>query len=153
MDVLQAGVGEFSVTDPDELRAFMRTEKRREMTDKVMPEAEAVRRYVKDGDYVSFDFSSFTRGPASLVREIVRQRRTQLWFAAKFSLMETTLLAAGGCLRGIDVGFLGLGRLIGKFVEEGRIKALLNLHFSFRSQTGYLFRLNSARRHDTCADS
>jgi glutaconate CoA-transferase, subunit A len=122
MDVLQAGVGEFSVTDPDELRAFMRTEKRRAMVDKVLPEAEAVRRYVKDGDYVSFDFSSFTRGPTSLVREIIRQRRTQLWFAAKFSLMETTLLAAGGCLRGVDVGFLGLGRLISKFVEEGRIK-------------------------------
>lgn len=122
MDVLQAGVGEFTVTDPDDLRAFMRTEKRRAMVDKVMPEAEAVRRYVKDGDYVSFDFSSFTRGPTSLVREIIRQRRRDLWFAAKFTLMETTLLAAGGCLRGVDVGFLGLGQLIGKWVEEGRIK-------------------------------
>ncbi len=122
MDVLQAGVGEFSVTDPDDLRAFMRTEKRRAMVDKVMPEAEAIRRYVKDGDYVSFDFSSFTRGPASLVREIIRQRRRDLWFAAKFTLMETTLLAVGGCLRGVDVGFLGLGQLIGKWVQEGRIK-------------------------------
>ena len=122
MDVLQAGIGEFTVEDPDELRAFMRTEKRREMVDKVMPEAEAVRRYVKDGDYVSFDFSSFTRGPASLVREIIRQRRQNLWFAAKFTLMESTLLAVSGCLRGIDVGFLGLGSLIGKAVEEGRVK-------------------------------
>ena len=122
MDVLQAGVGEFTVEDPDDLRAFMRTEKRREMVDKVMPEAEAVRRYVKDGDYISFDFSSFTRGPASLIREIIRQRRQNLWFAAKFTLMESTLLVAAGCLRGIDVGFLGLGNLIGKAVEEGRIK-------------------------------
>ncbi|MEK6568759.1 MAG: CoA transferase, partial [candidate division NC10 bacterium] len=37
-------------------------------------------------------------------------------------LMESTLLAAAGCLRGIDVGFLGLGSLIGRAVEEGRIK-------------------------------
>src|SRR5574337_782911 len=102
MDVLQAGIGEFSVIDPDDLRAFMRTEKRRAMVDKVMPEAEAVRRYVKDGDYVSFDFSSFTRGSASLVREIIRQRRRDLSFAAKFTLMETTLLAVGGCLRGVE---------------------------------------------------
>jgi glutaconate CoA-transferase subunit A len=36
--------------------------------------------------------------------------------------METTLLAVGGCLRGVDVGFLGLGQLIGKWVQEGRIK-------------------------------
>ena len=122
MDVLQAGIGEFTVEDADQLRAFMRTEKRREMVDKVMSAAEAVRRYVRDGDYVSFDFSSFTRGPASLIREIIRQRRRNLWFAAKFTLMESTLLAAGGCLRGIDVGFLGLGSLIGKAVEEGRIR-------------------------------
>jgi acyl CoA:acetate/3-ketoacid CoA transferase alpha subunit len=122
MDVLQAGIGEFSVEDPDTLRAFMRTEKRREMVEKLMPEADAVRRYVNDGDYVSFDFSSFTRGPASVVREIIRQRKRNLWFAAKFTLMESTLLAAGGCLRGIDVGFLGLGALIGKAVEEGRVK-------------------------------
>lgn len=122
MDVFQAGIGEFSVADPDELRAFMRTEKRRTLVDKVMPEAEAVRRYVQDGDYVSFDFSSFTRGPASLVREIIRQQKRHLWFAAKFTLLETTLLAVGGCLRGVDVGFLGLGHLIGRWVEEGRIR-------------------------------
>src|SRR3989304_7778447 len=122
MDGLQAGVGEYKVEDPDELRAFMRTEKRRERGDKVRPEAEAVRRYVKDGDYVSFDFSSFTRGPASLVREIIRQRRQNLWFAATFALMESTLLAAAGCLRGIDVGFLGLGSLIGRGGEEGGVK-------------------------------
>jgi glutaconate CoA-transferase subunit A len=122
MDVLEAGIGEFTVEDPDAIRAFMRTEKRRQMVDKVMTEAEAIGRYVADGDYVSFDFSSFTRGPASLVREIIRQRKRNLWFAAKFTLMESTLLAAGDCLRGIDVGFLGLGALIGRAVEEGRIR-------------------------------
>jgi acyl CoA:acetate/3-ketoacid CoA transferase alpha subunit len=110
------------VEDPDAVRAFMRTEKRRELVDKVMSEQDAVARYVKDGDYVSFDFSSFTRGPASLIREIIRQRKRDLWFAAKFTLMETTLLAAGGCLRGIDVGFLGLGGLIGKVVKEGKVQ-------------------------------
>jgi len=36
MDVLQAGSA-IQGEDPDELRAFMRTEKRREMVDKVMP--------------------------------------------------------------------------------------------------------------------
>src|SRR5574341_1563968 len=122
MDVLLSGQGEFRVDDPDAVREHMRDRKARTLTDKVMDEAEAVRRFVADGDYVSFDFSTFTRGPVSLVREIIRQRRRDLWYSAKFTLMESTLLAAGGCLRGMDVGFMGLGGTLGRLVEDGRIK-------------------------------
>lgn len=122
MDVLFSGVGEYTVADPDELRGWMREHKRRDMVDKVMSEAEAVGRFVADGDYVSFDFSSFTRGPASLIREIIRQRKRNLWYSAKFTLMESTLLAAGGCLRGIDVGFMGLGGYLTREVAEGRLR-------------------------------
>jgi len=122
MEVLVAGQGEFRVDDPDAVREHMRDRKARALVNKVMDEAEAVRRFVADGDYVSFDFSSFTRGPASLIREIIRQRKRDLWYAAKFTLMEATLLAAGGCLRGIDVGFMGLGHYLGRVIEEGRLK-------------------------------
>src|SRR5574341_1506461 len=122
MDVLLSGQGEFRVDDPDAVREHMRDRKARTLTDKVMDEAEAVRRFVADGDYVSFDLSTFTRGPVSLVREIIRQRRRDLWYSAKFTLMEATLLAAAGCLRGIDVGFMGLGHYRGRLSEEGRLK-------------------------------
>ena len=122
MDVLLSGGGEFRVDDPDAVREHMRDRKARTMVNKVMDAAEAVRRFVADGDYVSFDFSSFTRGPACMIREIIRQRRKDLWYSAKFTLMESTLLAAGGCLRGLDAGFMGLGNYLGRMVVDGRLK-------------------------------
>ncbi|MGH7262831.1 MAG: CoA transferase subunit A [Candidatus Rokuibacteriota bacterium] len=122
MEILAEGVGEFRFTDPDEIRGWMRTHKRREFVDKTLAEAEAVRRFVADGDYVSFDFSSFTRGPLALIREIIRQGRRNLWYCAKFTLMETTLLAAAGACSRIDVGFLGLGETLSRAVEEGKVQ-------------------------------
>ncbi|MEK6667082.1 MAG: CoA transferase [candidate division NC10 bacterium] len=122
METLHEGVGEFRFTDPDAVRAWMRDHKRREFVDKTLSDAEAVRRFVADGDYVSFDFSSFTRGPLMLIREIIRQGRRDLWYCAKFTLMESTLLAAAGAVSRIDVGFMGLGDTLNRAVEEGKIK-------------------------------
>ena len=123
METLHEGAGEFRFTDPDAVRAWMRDHKRREFVDKTLTEADAVRRSVADGDYVSFDFSSFTRGPLALIREIIRQGRRDLWYCAKFTLMESTLLAAAGAVSRIDVGFMGLGDMLNRAVEEGKIKA------------------------------
>jgi acyl CoA:acetate/3-ketoacid CoA transferase alpha subunit len=122
MQVISAGTGEFRFTDPDEIRVWMRDHKSRRLVDKTMPEAEAVRRFAADGDYVSFDFSSFTRGPLALIREIIRQRRRDIWYCAKFTLMESALLVAAGVCSRIDVGFMGLGESLSRAVEEGRVK-------------------------------
>ena len=123
METLYEGVGEFRFTDPDAVRAWMRDHKGREFVDKTLSEDEAVRRFVADGDYVSFDFSSFTRGPLVLIREIIRQGRRDLWYSAKFTLMESTLLVAAGACSRIDVGFMGLGDVLNRAVEEGKVKA------------------------------
>ncbi len=122
MEILYEGVGEFRFTDPDTVRAWMRDHKRREFVDKTMSEAEAVRRFVADGDYVSFDFSSFTRGPLALIREIIRHGRRDLWYCAKFTLMESTLLVAAGACSRIDVGFMGLGETLNRAVEDGTVR-------------------------------
>lgn len=119
--ILEAGVGEYRTPDPDGLRAWMRDHKRREFVDKTTTAAEAVRRLVADGDYVSFDFSSYTRGPLVLIREIIRQRRRDLWYCAKFTLMESTLLVAAGAVSRIDVGFMGLGETLNRAVERGEV--------------------------------
>src|SRR5262245_20854721 len=121
METLSNGVGEFRFTDPDVTRAWMRDHKRRDFVDKTCSEADAVARFVKDGDYISFDFSSFTRGPLGLIREIIRQGRRNLWYCAKFTLMESTLLAAAGAISRIDVGFMGLGDSLNRAVEAGTI--------------------------------
>jgi acyl CoA:acetate/3-ketoacid CoA transferase alpha subunit len=121
-DVLAAGVGEYRLHDPDVLRAWMRDKKRREFVDKTTTAEAAVSRLVADGDYLSFDFSSYTRGPLVLIREIIRQRRRNLWYCAKFTLMESTLLVAAGALSKIDVGFMGLGDTLNKAVERGDVE-------------------------------
>ena len=119
--LLAAGAGEYRLHDPDALRAWMRDHKRRDFVDKTTTAGEAVSRLVADGDYVSFDFSSFTRGPLVLIREIIRQRRRDLWYCAKFTLMESTLLVAAGACARIDVGFMGLGDSLNRAVERGEV--------------------------------
>ncbi len=119
---MQQGTAEVRFTHPDAFRDWVRQHKRREMVDKVMSERETIARYVADGDYIAYDFSSLTRGPQALVREIIRQRRKDLWVCAEFTLHETALLVGGGCAGRIDVGFLGYGNYIGRAVSEGRVR-------------------------------
>lgn len=96
--------------------------KKREPAEKLMTEREVVTRFVHDGAYVAYDFSSLTRGPQALIREIIRQRRRDLWVCAEFTLHETPLLVGAGCCNRIDVGFLGYGNYIGRAVVEGKVK-------------------------------
>ncbi|MFH1435300.1 MAG: CoA-transferase [Pseudomonadota bacterium] len=124
MDVLASGEGEVRLWDIDEVRRWKRENKTRKLKDKVMSEQEAVSSFVHDGDYISYDLSSMVRGPMSLEREIVRQRKKDLWIAAKFTLLDTSLLVGGGCVSKIDVGFAGLGRPLFRAIEEGRVKTV-----------------------------
>ncbi|MCI0484245.1 MAG: CoA transferase subunit A [candidate division NC10 bacterium] len=116
------GQVEIHFTHPDDFREWVRENKKREAVEKLMTEREAVARLVADGDYIAYDFSSLTRGPQAMVREIIRQRRYGLWVCAEFTLHETALLVAAGCCSRIDVGFLGYGNYIGRAVAEGKVK-------------------------------
>ena len=122
--ILTAGEGEFIKPDPDAARAWMRDHKSKELKSKVMDEKEAVSRYLHDGNYLSYDLSSMVRGPMALEREIVRQRKKNLWIAAKFTLLDTTLLVAGGCVSKIDVGFAGLGRPLFSAIENAEVEVI-----------------------------
>ena len=124
MEVLESGGGEVRLSDVDEVRQWMREKKTRKLIDKLTDEKTAVEKYVFDGAYLSYDLSSMVRGPMSLEREIVRQRKKDLWIAAKFTLLDTTLLLGGGCLSRIDVGFAGLGRTLFAAIESGRVKTI-----------------------------
>ncbi len=121
MEQVEQGAGKIQFCHPDDFREWVRDHKRREMVEKLMTEREAVSRFVADGDYLAYDFSSLTRGPQALVREIIRQRRKNLWVCAEFTLHETALLVGAGCASRIDVGFLGYGSYIGRAVSEGRV--------------------------------
>ena len=69
---------ELHFTHPDDFRQWVRENKSRDTVEKVMTEQEAVSRFVPDGAYLAYDFSSLTRGPQALIREIIRQGRRRL---------------------------------------------------------------------------
>jgi acyl CoA:acetate/3-ketoacid CoA transferase alpha subunit len=120
--ILRRGNREFKFTHPDEFRKHVRDRKNRRPVEKVVEEREAVEKFVSDGDYIVYDFSSLTRGPQALIREIIRQRKKELWIGAEFTLHESPLLVGGGCATKIDVGFLGYGSYIGDAVCKGKVK-------------------------------
>lgn len=120
--ILDEGTGEYKRPDPDALRRFVRDEKDRRLVDKRMTEQEAIRRFVHDGDYITYDTNVWRRGPSSLMREIIRQRKKNLWVAAKFSMHDATLLTAGGCVSKIDVGWMEVGKVITEAMHRGEVK-------------------------------
>lgn len=122
MTIRREGDVEYRFEHPDEFRQFVRDRKSRKATPKLCSAREAVSAFVHDGDYLVYDFSSLTRGPQALVREVIRQRKRDLWIGAEFTLHESALLAGSGCASRIDVGFLGYGAFIGQAVCEGRVK-------------------------------
>jgi glutaconate CoA-transferase subunit A len=120
--ILDEGTGFFRPPDPDGHRQFVREHKERRLVDKRMSEQDAISRFVFDGAYVSYDTNTWRRGPSSLMREIIRQGKRDLWLAAKFSAHDATLLTAGGCISKIDVGWMEVGSVITKAMNEGRLK-------------------------------
>ena len=122
MEVLERGEAEYHFIDPDDFREYVRDGKNRNWEEKLMDESDAVKKFVDSGDYLAYDFSSLTRGPQSLIREIIRQKKRKLWICAKFTLLESVLLAGAGCVDRIDVGFLGFGPYIARKVQNGEVK-------------------------------
>ena len=116
------GEVEYRFTHPDDFREHVRDRKGRSPVPKLVTAKEAVAAFVSDGDYIVYDFSSLTRGPQSLIREVIRQRKKELWIGAEFTLHESPMLVGAGCATRIDVGFLGYGNYIGQAVCDGRVK-------------------------------
>jgi len=121
-DIRTEGDVEYRFVHPDAFRRWVRDRKEGLPVPKLRTAAEAVSAFVPDGAYVVYDFSSLTRGPQALIREIIRQRKRDLWIGAEFTLHESALLVGAGCATRIDVGFLGYGNYIGRAVCEGRVK-------------------------------
>jgi hypothetical protein len=64
--------------DPDAFRAHNRDRKTLSPSPKIMDEHQAVKRFIKDGDYVGFELYGTVRCPLSIVREVIRQGKKRL---------------------------------------------------------------------------
>jgi glutaconate CoA-transferase, subunit A len=92
---LASGTGPlFMDPDPEAARAFFKN-KPRAQVDKVMTVAEAVARFVHDGDYVASGGFGTNRIATAALHEIVRQNRRDLGFAGHTTTHDFQILAAG----------------------------------------------------------
>ena len=84
----------FSSPASDDARAAFAA-KPRGLVDKVMSVADAVARFVRDGDYLATGGFGTNRIPAAVCHEILRQRRQNLGFAGHTATHDFQILCAG----------------------------------------------------------
>ena len=112
MDILSRGDGTlFGDPSADRARQFF-ADKPRALTDKVMNVAEAVRRFVHDGDYFASGGFGCARIPTAILHEILRQGRQGLRFAGHTATHDFQILCAGNglgrgkLLAAVDVAYV-----------------------------------------------
>jgi glutaconate CoA-transferase subunit A len=143
MEVIQSGIGEL-IQSPDinAFRAWNR-EKPKAMIDKRMTEAEAVSRFIHDGDYVGTELYGTVRCPQSLVNEIVRQRKKNLRIAGQ-GVYELDMLLAASLVETLDVTYIGLevygiSNCLRREVESGNVRTCVEW-----SNAGIAWRFKAA---------
>ncbi len=126
MEVIQSGIGE--LIRPPDLNAFREwnRNKPKALIDKRMSEAEAVRRFVHDGDYIGTELYGTVRCPMSLTNEIVRQGKKDLLVAGQ-GVLELDMLLAASLVKKLDITYIGLevygvSNCLRREVESGRIE-------------------------------
>ena len=127
MEIIESGQKELlQPPDVEEFRRWMRENKSPALTDKVMDEREAVKRFIKDGDYIGVELYGTVRCPMSIIREIVRQGKKRLRLAGQ-GLLEIDFLVAAGLVEAMDITYvgyevLGLSNILRRAAEGGKIK-------------------------------
>jgi acyl CoA:acetate/3-ketoacid CoA transferase alpha subunit len=112
--------------DADGFREFVRARKPHSPVDKRLDEHEAVRRFVRPGDYIATDLYGMVRAPMSLVREIIRQAPGDLSIAGQGG-MDIDLLVASGLVKRIDNVYIGhevfgLSNAYRRLAASGRVE-------------------------------
>jgi glutaconate CoA-transferase subunit A len=114
MDILSQGEGAL-LGDPSSERArqFF-AGKPRALTDKVMTVAEAVRRFVQDGDYFASGGFGCVRIPTAVLHEILRQGKQRLRFAGHTATHDFQILCAGNLMgRGQTLAAVDVAYIVG----------------------------------------
>jgi glutaconate CoA-transferase subunit A len=125
----------FTSPDSDQARAAF-AEKPRGLVDKVMTVAEAVRRFVRDGDYFATGGFGTNRLPTAVCHEILRQKRQHLGFSGHTTTHDFQILCAGNLTgRGQTLARLDAAYIVGlearglsphsrRVMESGTVKCV-----------------------------
>ena len=95
---------------------------------KFMTLKDAISRFVQNGSHISIGGSTANRNPMAAVYEIVRQRKKNLYLYGSIMGSGPDLLIGAGCVCGVELGYLGIGRYaptapcFKRYVESGRIR-------------------------------
>ena len=126
MKVLDEGIGK--LIQPVDLDAFRKSnqKKPKQLIDKRMSEAEAVERFIHDGDYIGTELYGTVRCPMSLVNEIVRQGVKDLRLVGQ-GVTELDILLAAKLVKALDLTYVGLevygvSSVFRREVESGRVE-------------------------------
>jgi len=96
-------------------------------TNKLIPLAEAVARFVPDGAHISIGGFTINRNPMAAVYEIIRQQKRHLHLYAHSNGQGVDELIGAGCVDKIDIAYAGSGRFaptcirFRRAVEAGRL--------------------------------
>jgi len=125
----------FTNPKSDEARAAF-AEKPRGLVDKVMSVADAVRQFVRDGDYLATGGFGTNRIPNAVCHEILRQRRQNLGFSGHTATHDFQVLCAGNLtgrgqtLARLDAAYVvglearGLSPHARRVLESGTVKTV-----------------------------
>ncbi len=106
MNVIDQGDGELVGWEhPDDARQWNREQKSRSFEDKRMTAAEAVDRYVDDGDLVASGGFGHVRISTPVLHEIIRQDVTDLTFSGKTAVFDLDLLIATGNVSAVEAAY------------------------------------------------
>jgi acyl CoA:acetate/3-ketoacid CoA transferase alpha subunit len=129
MEFIKSGKGK--LIQPPDMNAFREWNRKKSkvLTDKRMTEAEAVSRFISDGDYIGTELYGSVRAPMSLVSEIVRQGIKDLRVAGQ-GVLELDLLLAASLIKELDFTYIGLelygvSNCLRREVESGRIENIV----------------------------
>ncbi|MEA3351229.1 MAG: CoA-transferase [Chloroflexota bacterium] len=128
MKILESGIGE--MLQPVDVNAFREWNraKPKGLVDKRMTEAEAIDRFLNDGDYIGTELYGTVRCPMSLVNEIVRQGKRDLRVAGQ-GVYELDVLLGAGLVKALDHTYIGMevhgiSKCLRREVESGRVKCV-----------------------------
>jgi glutaconate CoA-transferase subunit A len=79
-------------------------------SEKIMPLAEAIRRFVADGSHISIGGFTINRNPMAAVHEIIRQKRKSLHLYAHSNGQGVDELIGAGCVSKLEIAYGGSGR-------------------------------------------
>jgi len=126
MKVISSGKG--VMLQPPDINGFREhnRSKPRGLIDKRMTEAEAVARYINDGDYIGTELYGTVRCPQSLINEVIRQGKKDLRVAGQ-GVYELDLLLGAGLIKALDHTYIGMevygiSNCLRREVESGRVE-------------------------------